>query len=125
MPPYLLDMYRPTPASFSCVPTIVSPGLCAATSSSTCRSGGAYGNWQYITNPHLPPRATPDFRSREDLREQVWTYSFKDNTGRVLARTSTQRQMDEGLAGGAELGGRRLDITCPVLAGEPRRPELE
>src|SRR2546423_6186359 len=32
--------------------------------------------------------------------EQVWTYSFKDNTGRVLARTGTQRLMDEDLPGG-------------------------
>jgi len=29
--------------------------------------------WRYATDPHLPPRAAPDFRSREDPEEQIWT----------------------------------------------------
>ena len=33
--------------------------------------GGTYGNWRYITDLHLPPRAALDFRSREDPEEQV------------------------------------------------------
>lgn len=53
--------------------------------------------WRYVTNLHLPPCAAPDFRSQEDPKEQIWTYSFRDNTGRVLTRTGTQRQMDEDL----------------------------
>jgi hypothetical protein len=32
--------------------------------------------------------------------------------------------MSDPLGGGAELGGHRFDIACPVLAVEPRRPEL-
>ena len=73
MPTYLFDMYGPTLASFSCVPTIASPGLCAATFLlHLAGTGGAYSNWRYITNLHLPPRAVPDFRSREDPEEQVW-----------------------------------------------------
>jgi len=60
--------------------------------------------WRYITDPHLPSRAAPDFRSREDPEEQVWTYSFKDSTGRVLTRTGTQRQMDKDLQGAGRRG---------------------
>jgi hypothetical protein len=47
----------------------------------------------YATDPHLPPRAAPDFRSQEDPEEQIWTYSFKDNTGTVLTCTGTQRSI--------------------------------
>jgi hypothetical protein len=65
-------------------------------------AGVACGTWRYITNLHLPPRAAPDFRSREDPEERVWTYNFKDNTGKVSARTGRQRQMDEDLQGGGE-----------------------
>ena len=50
--------------------------------------------WRYTADPHLPPRAVPDFRSREDPDEQVWTYTFKDNTGTVLTRTGTRKQME-------------------------------
>jgi hypothetical protein len=61
--------------------------------------------WRYATDPHLPPRAAPDFRSREDPEKQIWTYSFKDNTGRVLARTGTQRQIDKDLQRSGRRGG--------------------
>ena len=27
--------------------------------------------WRYTTDPHLPPRAAPDFRSREDPDEHI------------------------------------------------------
>jgi hypothetical protein len=53
--------------------------------------------WRYVTDIHLPPRAPPHFRSREDPEEQNWRFSFKDNTGRVLTRIGTQREMDEEL----------------------------
>ena len=59
--------------------------------------------WRYATDPHLPPRAAPDFRSREDPEEQIWTYSFKDNTGRVLTRTGTETDR----SGLAEVGEER------------------
>jgi hypothetical protein len=100
MPPYLLDMYGPTPSKLLLCPDSgqqLPPPLAGA--------GGAYGNWRYITNLHLPPRAAPDFRSREDPEEKVWTYNFKDNIGRVLARTGTQRQMDEDLQGAGRRSG--------------------
>jgi hypothetical protein len=61
--------------------------------------------WRYITNLHLPLRAALDFRSREELLEQVWTYSFKDNTGKVLTRTGTQSQIDEDVQGVGSSGG--------------------
>ena len=54
--------------------------------------------WRYATDPHLPPRAAPDFRSREDPEEQIWTYSFKDVTGKMINREGTRRQMDMDMA---------------------------
>jgi hypothetical protein len=51
-------------------------------------------DWRYTTDPHLPPRAAPDFRSREDPDEQVWNYGFKDNNGRVITGRGTQKQME-------------------------------
>jgi hypothetical protein len=53
--------------------------------------------WRYITDLKLPPRAPPHFRSREDPEEPVWTFSFRDNTGRVLTRNGTRREMNEEL----------------------------
>ena len=53
--------------------------------------------WRYVTDLHLPPRAAPGFRSRAEPGEQIWTYSIRTDTGRVLTRTGTQRQMDEDL----------------------------
>ncbi|KAI1121627.1 hypothetical protein F5Y10DRAFT_255912 [Nemania abortiva] len=50
--------------------------------------------WRYITDPNLPPRAAPGFRPREDPEEQIWTYNIKDNTGRMVQRIGTQRQME-------------------------------
>jgi hypothetical protein len=40
------------------------------------------------------------FGPGSDPKEQVWTYSFKHSTSRVLVCTSTQKQMDKGLPGG-------------------------
>ncbi|KAI0099682.1 hypothetical protein GGR51DRAFT_534777 [Nemania sp. FL0031] len=54
--------------------------------------------WRYITDPHLPPRAAPDFRSREDPEEQIWTYSIRDITGRMVGRRGTQKQMEMDMA---------------------------
>jgi hypothetical protein len=51
-------------------------------------------DWRYTTDPHLPPRVAPDFRSREDPDKQVWYYSFKDNNGRVITGRGTQKQME-------------------------------
>jgi hypothetical protein len=50
--------------------------------------------WRYTTDPYLPPRAAPDFRSREDPDEQVWNYSFKDDTGKVINSMGTMKQME-------------------------------
>ncbi|KAF2808242.1 uncharacterized protein BDZ99DRAFT_49956 [Mytilinidion resinicola] len=41
--------------------------------------------WRYSTDPHLPTRAAPGFRSREDPDEQVWVYSFRDD--KLLAKS--------------------------------------
>ncbi|KAJ8128708.1 hypothetical protein O1611_g4930 [Lasiodiplodia mahajangana] len=54
--------------------------------------------WRYITDPNLPPRAAPEFRPREDPQEHIWTYSFKDNTGRMVQRQGTQKQMEMDMA---------------------------
>jgi len=51
-------------------------------------------DWRYTTDPYLPPRAAPDFRSREDPDEQVWNYSFRDNNGRVITGRGIQSQME-------------------------------
>jgi hypothetical protein len=50
--------------------------------------------WRYPTDLHLPPRAPPYFRSREEPEEHQWTFSFRDKAGGVLTRTGTQREMD-------------------------------
>lgn len=50
--------------------------------------------WRYATDPYLPPRAAPDFRSREDPDEQVWNYGFKDNTGNVMNGSGTIKQIE-------------------------------
>jgi len=50
--------------------------------------------WRYTTDPYLPPRAAPDFRSREDPDEQVWDYGFKDDTGKVITGRGTLKQME-------------------------------
>jgi hypothetical protein len=40
--------------------------------------------WRYTTDRHFPPRAAPDFRSREDPDEHKWDYGFRDDTGKVI-----------------------------------------
>ena len=50
--------------------------------------------WRYATDPHLPRRAAPDFRSREDPDEHIWDYSFKDATGKVISGRGTMKQME-------------------------------
>lgn len=50
--------------------------------------------WRYATDPHLPPRKGPFFRSQADLVEYIWEYSFKDHTDKVVNRRATQRQME-------------------------------
>jgi hypothetical protein len=61
--------------------------------------------WRYVTDPHLPPRAAPDFLPQEDPEQHIWTYSVRDSTGRVVTRTGTQRQMDEDLRKAGTQGG--------------------
>ena len=51
-------------------------------------------DWRYTTDPYLPPRAAPDFRSREDPDEHVWVYSFKDGNGKVVTGEGTMKQME-------------------------------
>jgi hypothetical protein len=55
-------------------------------------------DWRYTTDPYLPARAAPDFRSREDPNEHVWNYSFKDKNGRVITGRGTQEQMGMHIA---------------------------
>ncbi|OIW23269.1 hypothetical protein CONLIGDRAFT_637718 [Coniochaeta ligniaria NRRL 30616] len=50
--------------------------------------------WRYATDPHLPPRAAPDFRSREEPDEWVLDYSFRDDRGKMIAGRGTHRQME-------------------------------
>ncbi|KAL8725762.1 MAG: hypothetical protein Q9166_007162 [cf. Caloplaca sp. 2 TL-2023] len=50
--------------------------------------------WRYTTDPYLPPRVAPDFRTWEDPDEQVWDYSFKDDTGKVITGGGTLKQME-------------------------------
>lgn len=50
--------------------------------------------WRYTTDPHLPPRAAPDFRPREDPDEHIWVYSFKDDIGKVISGRGTMKQME-------------------------------
>jgi hypothetical protein len=51
-------------------------------------------DWRYATHPYLPPRVAPDFRSRDDPGEDVWSYSFKDGNGKVVSGKGTMEQMD-------------------------------
>ncbi|KAL9630940.1 MAG: hypothetical protein Q9204_004470 [Flavoplaca sp. TL-2023a] len=51
-------------------------------------------DWRYATDPYLPPRVVPRFRPREDLEEDVWDYSFKDDLGRVVSGRGTVEQME-------------------------------
>ncbi|KAH8747377.1 hypothetical protein BGZ57DRAFT_1019858 [Hyaloscypha finlandica] len=53
---------------------------------------------RYTTDPDLPPRAAPDFRSREDASEHIWIYSFKDKNGRVITGRRTRKQMEMHMA---------------------------
>ena len=50
--------------------------------------------WRYTTDPYLPPRAALDFRSREDPNEQIWNYSFKDDTSKVITGRGILKQME-------------------------------
>ncbi|OCL08747.1 hypothetical protein AOQ84DRAFT_292525, partial [Glonium stellatum] len=38
--------------------------------------------WRYTTDSHLPPRAAPDFRSREDPDEHVWAKKKQESKKR-------------------------------------------
>jgi hypothetical protein len=52
--------------------------------------------WRYdVPDIHLPPRAPPHFRSREEPEERQWRFSSRDNTGKVLTRTGTWREMED------------------------------
>jgi hypothetical protein len=50
--------------------------------------------WRYATDPHLPPRTDPGFRSREHPDEHIWNYSFKDGSGKVISDRGTRRQIE-------------------------------
>lgn len=50
--------------------------------------------WRYTTDPCLPPRAAPNFHSRKDPDEQVWDYSFRDDTGKVIIGRCTLKPME-------------------------------
>lgn len=50
--------------------------------------------WRYTTDPNLPPRAAPDFRSREDPDEHIWDYNFRDDTGQMIKGRGTMREME-------------------------------
>ncbi|KAH7406321.1 hypothetical protein DE146DRAFT_735019 [Phaeosphaeria sp. MPI-PUGE-AT-0046c] len=50
--------------------------------------------WRYATDPHLPPRAAPYFRSREDPDEHIWDYNFRDDTGKIISGRGTMRGME-------------------------------
>ena len=64
-----------------------------ATTPAACRAIEI--EWRYTTDPSLPPlRVAPDFRPREDPNEQVWDYSFKDDTGKVVTGKGTLKQME-------------------------------
>lgn len=54
--------------------------------------------WRYATDPHLPPRAPPHFRPREDPKEHLWTYGFKDEAGRLFNGTGTLGQIEGHIA---------------------------
>lgn len=80
IPTSLPDTYGPTHASFLRVLSTTNRGTCEANFSFICRSDAVEIEWRYTTDLYPPPRAARDFRSREDLNEQVWNYSFKDDT---------------------------------------------
>lgn len=50
--------------------------------------------WRDATDPDLPPRRAPDFRSREDPDEYVWNYSFRDENGNVVDGEGTLHQWE-------------------------------
>jgi hypothetical protein len=50
--------------------------------------------WRYTTDPNLPPRAAPDFRSREDPDEHIWDYNFRDDTGKMISGRGTMKEME-------------------------------
>jgi hypothetical protein len=50
--------------------------------------------WRYATDPNLPPRAAPHFRSREDPDEHIWDYNFRDDTGQIIKGRGTMREME-------------------------------
>jgi hypothetical protein len=50
--------------------------------------------WRYATDPHLPPRAAPDFRPQEDPEEQVWDYGYRDDTGKLITGKGTLKEME-------------------------------
>ncbi|CAG9981261.1 unnamed protein product, partial [Clonostachys byssicola] len=54
--------------------------------------------WRYTTDIHLPPRGAPGFRSRADPAEHIWEYGFRDQTGKMVNRRGTQKQMEQDLA---------------------------
>ncbi|KAF5126107.1 hypothetical protein E5D57_010802 [Metarhizium anisopliae] len=54
--------------------------------------------WRYSTDPRLPPRAAPMFRSRAHPEEHIWEYGFRDHTGKMVNHRGTQRQMERDLA---------------------------
>lgn len=55
-------------------------------------------NWRYATDPNLPPRRAPDFRSQTDPGEAIWYYSLKDLAGKIVDKRGTERQMNNDLA---------------------------
>ena len=65
--------------------------------------------WRYATDPYLPPRAGPEFRSREDSNEQIWEYSFKGATGKIVNRKGTRRLMDTDIAAQSQ---QREEVLC-------------
>lgn len=65
--------------------------------------------WRYTTDPKFPARTAPDFCSREDPDEQVWSYGFKDKNGKVISGRGTMKQMERRRAShfaGEELKGK-------------------
>ena len=50
--------------------------------------------WRYIIDSDLPSLIASDFRFREDSDEQVWYYSFKDDTGKMTTGRGTLKQME-------------------------------
>jgi hypothetical protein len=47
-----------------------------------------------MTDPSVPPRAAPKFKSREDLDEDIWDYSFKGDSGKIIRGMGTIEQME-------------------------------